>query len=151
MKVRNVACILAVVLILSCDVKPQEAENNTEVYLSQRQPFKILESDKYIQIPDSLRPYDFHDGLLGITYFVDAEGKIEGVNLGLLRMNDAAGNRLIWYRNKNMKPISKDYYPNEIKPYLKWAFEYATTREIVRIDEVENDLKWRLWVVVRLK
>ena len=147
---RNFSLMAVLVLLSACNIRSQDSENN-EVFLSQNQPFKIIEAEKYLQVPDSLRPGRFHEGMLGINYFIDAKDSLLGTNLGLLRMKDDRGNKIIWYRNKSMKPIKENEYPDDVKPYLNWAYQYAKTREIVRIKEVENELNWMLTVVVRLK
>ena len=150
MRLRYFVLIVTVLLISNCDLKPQE-NNSDQVYISQRQPFEIPAAEKSIQIPDSLRPNDFYEGMMVINYFVDAEGNTEGINLRLLRIKDEYGNKLIWYYNESMEPVDQSYYPPNIQHYLNWVFAYARTREIKRIEEVDNDLKWMMSVMVRLK
>lgn len=143
---------LLLLLFACCDVQTQEKGTlKKEVVISRTEPYQIVKSNKFITIPDSLRPDGFHEGMLVIDYFVNSNGKIEGTNLGLLRMKDKAGEKIIWYRNKNMKPITSDFYPEEIKPFLSWAFEYAKTRKIEKVTEPKSDAMWKLSAMVKFK
>jgi hypothetical protein len=68
-----------------------------------------------------------------------------------LRIKDKEGNKLVWYRNKNLHPITSDVYPDSIKPYLNWVYTYAKTRKVEKVAGVENNLKWKLSILLRLE
>jgi hypothetical protein len=121
------------------------------VYISQSEPFQISEGEKTTLLPAYLKPLNFKEGIIIIDYFLDDNGLIEGINLGVLRLTNTSDESIVTFRNKHLNPIQNKHYPKKIRKYLKWVYDYSKTRKVVQAGSIQPSTKWKISVLVRLK
>ncbi len=143
MKALVILIVTASIVTGSCQDRSDGATSDDEIYLSTPSPYKIVHFENTWSLPDSLA----HgvNGNAVVDLFLDKDGKINGMNLKLLKI-DSSRHYAYSPRPKAMKD-----YPNWVANFLPFVAEKVNELGIERNETVNLDPKAKYLVTLPVK
>ena len=127
----------------SCQQSEISRGEKQDLYLSAPSPYKVINFDNKWLCPDSLKS----DGIINavIDLFLNNKGKVEGMNLKLLKMDS------LKYFEYSDKPKTLIEYPDWVKRFIPFITEQVSEIQIERDKEIKLNPKTKYLITLPVK